>query len=589
MVVYADRPWTNNYDPDVPKSIAPYPDYGLTYYLQRAVQNYPDRPALVTSLRLPSVLGWLGRLKTELTYKELDEASDALATALIHMGIQKGDRVAVVMPNMVAFVISYWAVMKAGAVITAMNPTYPPEKMRHLLQDSDTRIVLTISLAYDTIKQAQSETMVEKVIVANIKEYYPGLAKLLFTWTREKQDGHYVAQLADGDEWFQDVLNRHRGKKPAVEVKGDDIALFQYTGGTTGVPKAAVSKHSAMVANALQCEHYLQTSPDDSFLGAIPMFHVFGMLSVLCFATVTQAPIYLIPNPRDLDDVIDAIDTFKPTMFMGVPALYNAIRLKEKVQSGQLDLTSIRACISGSAPLAPVTKNEFERLSGGRLMEGYGMSETPTATIVNPLHGENRTGSIGLPLPDVEIRIVDLGDGVSDVPVGEPGELLIHAPQMMIGYHKMPTETANTLREHDGKTWLYTGDIAKMDEDGYIYIVDRKKDMALIGGFNVYPNMIEQVVAEHPAVAEACVAAIPHPQKPGQEALKAWIVFKDGQSATKDDLITYQEPHLAAYEVVRRFAFVDALPKTQVGKVLRRELVRQEVEKAQASKDAATP
>lgn len=588
MVTYADRPWTKKYDPHVPETLAPYPDYALTYHLAQAVKNYPDRPALVTSLRLPSVLGMLGRLKTEVTYKELDVASDALAAALVKMGIQKGDRVAVIMPNMVAFVISFWAILKAGAVITAMNPTYPAEKMKHLLQDSDARLVLTISLAYDTVKEAQPGTLVEKVIVANIKEYFPGLAKLLFTWTREKQDGHYVAQLAAGDEWFQDVLNTHRGKSAPVEVKGDDVALFQYTGGTTGVPKAAVSKHKAMVANALQCESYLQTSPDDSFLGAIPMFHVFGMLSVLCFATVTQTPIYLIPNPRDINDVTDAIDTFKPTMFMGVPALYNAIRLNEQVQRGKYDLTSIRACISGSAPLAPITKTEFERLSGGSLMEGYGMSETPTATIVNPLNSENRTGSIGLPLPDVNIRIVSLEDGVTDVPVGEPGELLINAPQMMIAYHKMPTETANTLREYDGKTWLYTGDIAKMDEDGYIYLVDRKKDMALIGGFNVYPNMIEKVVVEHPAVAEAAVAAIPHPKKPGQEALKAWVVFKDGQSATEDDLIAYQEPHLAAYEVVRRFAFVDVLPKTPVGKVLRRELVRQETEGTQASTDVAT-
>ncbi|MEL6149343.1 MAG: AMP-binding protein, partial [Chloroflexota bacterium] len=310
------------------------------------------------------------------------------------------------------------------------------------------------------------------------------------------------------------------------------------------------------------------------------MFHVFGMLSVLAFATILKTPIYLVPNARDIDDVLDNINTYRPTMFMGVPALYNAIRLRDEVRNGEINLGSIRACISGSAPLAPATKTDFEKLTGGRLMEGYGMSETPTATFVNPLEGENRTGSIGLPLPDVDVRIVSLDDGETDMPVGEPGELVIHAPQMMIGYHKMPTETENTLREQGGKKWLFTGDIARMDDEGYVYIVDRKKDMALIGGFNVYPNAVEKVILQHPTVAEVGVAAIPHPKKEGQEALKAWVVFKDGQSATEDELVAHQEEHLAGYEVTRRFAFVDELPKTTVGKTLRRELVRMETESA---------
>ncbi|NLH08197.1 MAG: long-chain fatty acid--CoA ligase, partial [Chloroflexi bacterium] len=285
-------------------------------------------------------------------------------------------------------------------------------------------------------------------------------------------------------------------------------------------------------------------------------------------------------------DVLGCIDRFKPTIFMGVPALYNAINNHPGVAAGKYDLSSIRACISGSAPLAPETKCRFEELTGGTVMEGFGMSEAPTATHCTPLRGEHRVGSIGLPFPDVECRIVSLDDEVTDVPVGEIGELVLRGPAMMTGYHNQPTETANALR--DG--WLYTGDIARMDEDGYFYIVDRKKDMVLVGGFNVYPNEVEKVLMDHPAIAEAAVAGIPHPEKEGQEALKAWIVLKQGHSATEQEIIDFCAEQLAPYAVPRRLAFVEALPRTAVGKILRRELVNMEVEQQQqgVSSGAAT-
>ncbi|MFZ4812986.1 MAG: AMP-binding protein [Phototrophicaceae bacterium] len=586
MTSYANRPWTKSYDAHVKPSLAPYPEYGIPHFLKTAAQQAPDNIALVTSTRLPSVLGNLGRLATRLTYAELDRTSDALAVALIEMGVKKGDRVAVVMPNIAAFVISFWAILKAGGVIAAANPTYPADKLKFQINDSDAKICLCMSLYYNTIQSIRKETQLKHVIVANIKEYLPGLAKTLFSLARERKEGHRVEALAPGDYAFQALLGRYAGQTPNVTVKGNDLALFQYTGGTTGVAKAAMSRHSALVANSLQCENYLLADSKDSFLGAIPMFHVFGMVAVLMFATALKAPIYLVPNAREISDVLDTINTYQPSIFMGVPALYNAIRLHPKVTAGEVDLSSIRACISGSAPLAPSTKVEFEKLSGGRLMEGFGMSETPTATFVNPLKGENRTGSIGLPLPDVDVRIVSLDDGETEMPMGEPGELLVSAPQNMVGYHKMPTETANALREKDGKLWLYTGDIARMDENGYFYIVDRKKDMALIGGFNVYPNMVEKVIAEHPAVAEVGVAAIPHPQKVGQESLKAWVVLKEGQSVTEQALIEHQETKLAGYEVARRFSFVRELPKTAVGKTLRRELIQMETAAAEGTPQA---
>jgi long-chain acyl-CoA synthetase len=302
---------------------------------------------------------------------------------------------------------------------------------------------------------------------------------------------------------------------------------------------------------------------------------------VMTFAVSMAAAMIMVPNARDIDDVLDHIHIFKPTLFMGVPALYNAINHHPRVIDGQVDLKSIRACISGSAPLPPATKQRFEEVSGGKLVEGYGLSEMPTATHVNPLLGENRTGSIGLPLPDVECRVVSLDDGETDVPVGEMGELALHGPQMMIGYHNMPTETANALRkDQDGKLWFFTGDIARMDEDGYFYIVDRKKDMALIGGLNVYPRNVEDVLASHPAVLEVGVAAIPHPDraKVGQEALKAWVVVKPGHTVTAEELMEFASKDLARYEIPSRYEFVSELPKTTVGKILRRELVRMELE-----------
>jgi long-chain acyl-CoA synthetase len=405
----------------------------------------------------------------------------------------------------------------------------------------------------------------------------------LFTLAKEKKEGHRVETLASGDEWLQDVLTRYANKKASRSVKSSDLALFQYTGGTTGVSKAAMSTHRALVANTLQMRAWLfgkdvpANANNEVFLGAIPMFHAFGMVAVLNFAIGIGARIVLVPNARDIGDVLDNINTFHPTIFMGVPALYNAINNHPNVKAGKVSLRSIRACVSGSAPLPPAVKQEFERLSGGALREGFGMSEAPTASHCNPLLGENRTGSIGLPLPDMDCRIVSLDDGVTDLPVGDVGELIMTGPQLMVGYHGMPTETANVLREQDGKVWLYTGDIARMDDDGYFYIVDRKKDMALIGGFNVYPNAVEKVLTDHPAVLEAGVAAIPHPEKAGQEALKAWIVLRPGMTVTEQELIAHCESKLARYEVPTRFAFLNELPKTAVGKTLRRELVQMEL------------
>ncbi len=572
MVSYADKPWVKHYDKGVPASLEPYPNVPLFGLLDEAARKYPNNTACVMSAHLPL----FGRRHASITYGELGDLSDRFAAALADMGLKKGDRVAIDAVNCTQFVIAFFGILKAGGTVVALNPTFPPAKIADQLNDSGVRFVFTLSKFYQDLNSIRDQTPVERIIVSNIKEYLPPLGRFLFTLAREKKDGHYVESLRPGDMWLQDLFRKYTpDQRPQVEIDPrTDTAIFQYTGGTTGIPKAARGPHYALVANATQMRVWMgaDESQQEIFLAAIPLFHVYGMVAVLTFAVSMASTMIMVPNARDIDDLLDTINTFRPTIFMGVPALYNAINYHPDVIAGKYDLSSIRACISGSAPLAPETKRRFEELTGGTVMEGFGMSEAPTATHCNPLRGVNKVGSIGLPFPDVECRIVSLDDEVTDVPVGEVGELVLRGPVMMTGYHNMPTETANAIRNG----WLYTGDIARMDEDGYFYIVDRKKDMVIIGGFNVYPNIVEKVLMEHEAVAEAGVAGIPHPEKEGQEALKAWVVLAPGKQVTKEELIAFCEQKLAPYEVPRRIEFVEALPKTAVGKVLRRELVKME-------------
>ena len=368
-------------------------------------------------------------------------------------------------------------------------------------------------------------------------------------------------------------------QRPKLDIGPDDTALFQYSGGTTGISKGAVALHRNVVANTLQMKEWITTMEEgkETVLMAIPLFHVYGMVAGMNFALVTAASLVMIPNARDIPDVLENINKYHPTIFPGVPTLYNAINNRPEVKSGKVNLRSIKACISGSAPLMRETKEKFEELSGGKVFEGYGLSEAPTATHCNPLMGINKTGSIGLPMSDVDCKIISLDDGETEMGLGEIGELVINGPQVMKGYHNMPTETANALRKlRDGKIWLFTGDIARMDEEGYFYIVDRKKELIKPGGFQVWPREVEEAIAAHPKVLEVGVAGIPDPYR--GETVKAWIVLKPGQQATADEIKAFCKERLAAYKVPTHYEFRTELPKTTVGKILRRELVKQHKE-----------
>jgi len=561
------RPWLANYDKGVPQTFD-IPNVPLFQFLEDAAKKYPDRACTI----------FKGAV---ISYQEMNAITDRVAAALVDMGVKKGDRVGLFMPNTPQFVMAYYGILKAGGVVVAINPLYTPPEIEQQTSDAGIEMMFVMTNFYDTIKKAQPKTKIKKLIVTNLKETLPPILRVLFTLAREKKDGFRIESgLKDGDIWFQDMLASHQNaSRPTLEIDPNDTALFQYSGGTTGTSKGAVATHLNVVANALQIKSWMTGLNENGeiVLMAIPLFHVYGMVAGMSFAMATGSSMVMVPNPRDLKDVLSNITKYKATIFPGVPALYNGINNHPDVKAGKYDLSSIKACISGSAPLMRETKEQFEGLTGGKVFEGYGLSEAPTATHCNPLVGENKTGSVGMPLPNVDAKIISLDDGETEMPQGEVGEIIINGPQVMKGYHNMPTETANALRTmKDGKVWLFTGDIARMDEDGYFYIVDRKKELMKPGGYQVWPREVEEALSAHPKILEVGVAGIPDAYR--GETVKAWIVFKPGETATEEELKAFCKESLAPFKVPTHFEFRDELPKTTVGKILRRELVKQHKE-----------
>jgi long-chain acyl-CoA synthetase len=555
-----DRPWLERYDEGVPKTIE-YPEEPLFYFLEESTRKYPDTPCTIFK-------------GAKITYREMNAITDRLAAGLASIGVKKGDRVGLFIPNTPQFVMAYFATLKIGGIVVATNPFYTPREIKHQANDSGIEVMIVMSNFYSRIKEVQPETKIRTCIVTNIKETLPPVTSFLFSLLKEKKGGFRV-DLAEGDIWMQELIEKFKPEdRPVVDVSQDDDALFQYSGGTTGTPKAAIALHRNLVANTLQIRRWMPSCIDgkEVVLMAIPLYHVYGMVAGMNFGIGAGASLVMVPNAKDIKDDLDNMQKYKATIFPGVPTLYNAINNWPDVVAGNYDLRSIKACISGSAPLMRETKEKFEEITGGVVFEGYGLSEAPTATHCNPIDGENRTGSIGLPLPDVDARIINLDDEVTVLGPGEVGELVLKGPQVFKGYYNMPTETNNVLR--DG--WLYTGDIATMDEDGYFYIVDRKKEVIKPSGFQVWPREVEEVIMEHPKVFEVGVGGIPDPKR--GETVKAWVVLQPGETLTAEEVREWCKGKLAAYKVPTHVEFRDELPKTTVGKILRRELIRQHKE-----------
>lgn len=538
--------WINAYDQQVPANLD-YPKITADQFLSQSADKYPNHTCITFQ-------------EIQYSYQHVDTLVTSLAAGLQSIGVKKGDRVGLVLGNVPQFIISFYAILRLGAIVVATNPQYKERELVFQLSNAGCRIVIAGDECVPLIRQIQHLTEISTIITTkkdDVKKLGENFLPQIDT-----------SPLVEHDLQYLDLF--HPDKRTGVkdEILGEDAAIFQYSGGTTGVPKAAIGLHRNLVANTLQFRNWLfdLKAGQETVLAAIPLYHVYGMVIAMSMGVAIGANLVLVPNPRDISTVLENIEQYKATLFPGVPAMYHAINQHPSVR--EFDLTSIKACISGSAPLLKEVKEIFELITGGKLLEGYGLSEAPTATHCNPYQGENRTGSIGLPLPDVDCRIVDLVDGKTDVAPGEVGELLVKSPQVMSGYHGLPDETASTLV--DG--WLHTGDIARMDADGYFYLVDRKKDVIKAGGFQVWPREVEEVIAEHPMVIEAAVAGVIEPGK--GELVHAWVVCRPDASLSSEEIRSWCRERLANYKVPAKVEFIAQLPRTTVGKVLRRELVR---------------
>ena len=560
----ASAPWLAHYDEGVPATLAPYPSRTLVDYLADAARDRPRQAALLFK-------------GAALTYSELDRLSDACAAAFRSLGVQRGDRIALLLPNCPQFLIAEFAAWKIGAIIAPLNPLYTEQELEGPLRENGIETIVTLTRFYDRVKRVRPRTPLTRVIATNIKEYFPPLLGLLFTLAREKRAGDRV-KLEPGDHDLSRLLTEHRTVPvERTRVTADDDAVLLMSGGTTGTPKGALGKHGAYVIAGLQEAAWLRSVllPDtDVILLPLPLFHVYGHVGVQALAFVNRNPLAIVPNPRDLADLIRTIRRVKPAFFNGVPTLYIALLNRPEVQQGKVDFKSIKICLSGAAALMAETKNRFESITGARIVEGYSLTEAMMAACINPVKGPNKPGSVGMPLPDVHVRIFDGDEGTRVMPTGEIGEIAVSGPQLMIGYWNRPDETAGVLREHDDETgtrrWLHTGDLGYLDEDGYVFIVDRKKDLIKTSGYQVWPREIEEVLAAHPAVAEVGVAGVRDDVR--GEAVKAWVVLRAGGAATDQELRTFCRDQLAPYKVPLHIEFRTELPKTMVGKVLRRAL-----------------
>lgn len=555
---YHRKPWLAAYGPDVHPACT-YESTCIPAYLTRSAQAYPDQMALMFQ-------GYA------LNYRDLSDMVDRFAAVLHDFGVRKGDAVAILLPNLIPCVAAYYAILRIGAVAVMNNPLYSDRELEHQFTDSGAKALVTLDLLANRMIDLRPKTAIREIVYTSIGDYLPFPKNLLFPLVGKRKKLAADVKSAEHVYQWKALLKQASPTPPSVDLSFEDTAMYQYTGGTTGVSKGVILTHGNLSQQVQQIAGWFPgfAKGEETMLGALPFFHVFGLSTAMNFAIYMGWGNVLVPKPQP-EQLLEAISKFRPSFAPLVPTMY--IGLLNHPNIGQADLTSIRGCFSGSAPLPLEVIRDFEEKTGSTIVEGYGLTETSPVTHVNPYHKDKRkVGSIGVPLCDTECRIVSLEDGETDVPQGESGELLVRGPQVMKGYLNMPDETAQVLTE-DG--WLHTGDIAKMDEDGFFYIVDRKKDLIISGGYNVYPRDIDEVFFEHPQVLEACTVGVPHPTR--GEAAKVFVALKPNETATTEDLLDYCKERLAKYKWPVEIEFRDELPKTNVGKILRKDLKAEEM------------
>ncbi len=551
------RPWLQSYEGGVAPNLR-YPQQPLHAFLSQTAARYPDHACLI--------------FHGERTYRETEEDANRLARRLIDAGVRKGDRVAIMLPNLPQCVIAYYGVLKTGAVAVQVNPLYVERELEEQLKDAGAETLIALDLFYPRIKNVIERTPLKRVLLTGVQDLLPWVLRMLYP-IKARREGNWIhVEMRPPFHRFMDWLQHPDASDPRVPVVPDDLALLQYTGGTTGTPKGVMLTHRNLVVNAWQCRQWMPSLREagEVFLAAIPFFHVYGMTTCMNLGIIVAASLVLVPR-FSTAEVLKLIRRYQATIFPGVQAMYVAINNYKGVNPR--DLSSVRICISGAGPLHAEVQDRFESLTGGKLVEGYGLTEAAPVTHANPIFGRRKKGSIGLPFPDTDAKIVDLETGQKDLPSGEVGELVIRGPQVMRGYWNKPEETANVLKEG----WLCTGDIARMDEEGFFFIVDRKKDMIKTRGENVYPRDVEEALYRHPKVQDAVVVGVP--EQFSVEIIKAYVVLKAGMEATEEEILSFCRQHLARFKVPKVIEFRKELPKTMVGKVLRRVLLEEELKK----------
>ncbi len=544
--IHPDRPWLRHYDDDVPAHLD-YPAIPLYKLLDDSAARQPEQPCI----------NFFGK---RLSYAAIKEGSDRLAASLQRLGVQPGDRVALLLPNSPQFVIAYYAILKAGAVVTPLNPLYTERELVFHLSDSGCQTAITIPLFLKKVTALVEQTPLQRVIYTRVADYLPFPMNL---GSRLQEQG----QMRGVDKAAVIHLASLLAAPPPagwqpVAVDPDSLAVLIYSGGTTGVAKGIMLSHYALTANAYQLRAWVNLDAEGRILAVLPLFHGFGMSVTMNGPLLVGGEIIAMPRFQ-AENVLKAIEEWKPTFFIGVPAMFGAFNSVATLD--KYNLRSVKGIFVGAAPLTQTIKEQFEALSGARLIEGYGLTESVTAIMANPYQGQHKIGSIGLPFPDVEMKIVAL-DGTGELPPGEAGEIVLRSPTLMLGYYQQPDATAEALRAG----WLYTGDVGRMDEEGYFYITDRKKELIIVGGFNVFPREVDEVLMQHPKVLEA--AAIGVPDERLGERVRACVVLREGEAATAEEIIAFCRQRLVAYKAPAEVEFRTTLPKSMIGKVLRREL-----------------